>query len=434
MTVRIRLAETTEDLDALFRLRHRVFVEEKGWFPRQPDGRVADRFDAYPTTANIIAVIDGRVVGGIRFAAAGPPGMPTDRYFDFSPFLPPDARAFSGSMLCVEPDQRNIRRLVSAMIGIGYYWGLTQGLTHLVGATNPRVAPIFLATGARAAAPEFVDELTGLAVVPVVIDLSGLDGRFLAFARRQQVAHSFQSFERQLHRAGETIIRQGDEAAAAFVIVEGEVEVAPSDHGLARLGRGEAFGEVALLTSRRHPADVVAATDLELMVLERQAFQVPPEHDSEMAPWPDASSEQASVPASVQPEAGVPPARGREWWRRPRVLVEGSDPVWRRFVGELLGGDYELASCTGPELMRGGCPLVRGGRCVLAERADVILNTFDLERARRRGGPGAVPRPPVGGDHLPPLLRPPPPFDGPRGAVLHPRRLRGPDGPRRRPG
>src|SRR5262249_7293735 len=48
MTLRVRVAQTTAELDAVFRLRHQVFVEEEGYMPPRPDRRIADRFDAYP--------------------------------------------------------------------------------------------------------------------------------------------------------------------------------------------------------------------------------------------------------------------------------------------------------------------------------------------------------------------------------------------------
>jgi N-acyl-L-homoserine lactone synthetase len=285
MTHRIRLAETAADLDALFRLRHRVYAEEKGWLPGQADGRIADRFDALPHTANIVAVIEGRVVGGVRFVEAGPLGTPADHYFDFSPFLPPGARVGSGGMLCLEPDLRQTPRLLSAMVGMGYHWALARGITHLVAPITPEVAPIFLATGAQAVAPEFFHAESGLPVVPVMLDLADLGEHFLTFARRQGLAHFLRSFERQFHAAGETIIRQGDEGTALFVVVEGEVAVTLGEQRveLARLSRGETFGELAALTSRPRSADVVALTDVDLMVLDRPAFQAQLQSDPEVA-------------------------------------------------------------------------------------------------------------------------------------------------------
>ena len=42
---------------------------------------------------------------------------------------------------------------------------------------------------------------------------------------------------------------------------------------LATLGPGQIFGELALLTMRRRTANVVAATEVDLMVLERDVFR-----------------------------------------------------------------------------------------------------------------------------------------------------------------
>lgn len=286
MGIRIRFAETVEDLDALFRLRHRVYVEEKGWFPGEHDGRVTDRFDAYPNKVNVIAVVEGQVVGGARFVEASPVGTPADYFFDFSPFLPPDAKVGSGGMLCLAPDLRKTGGLVSSMIGMGYHWALGRGLTHLVVPFNPQVAPAFVAAGVRPVAPEFVHEKSGLPVVPAIFDLAELDERFLAFARRQGIEHFLQSFERQFHLAGETIVRQGDDGDAAFVVVEGQVAVMVGSGEkateLARLGRGEVFGEIALITSRPRTASVVALTDVDLMVLERDVFRAELRRDPEV--------------------------------------------------------------------------------------------------------------------------------------------------------
>jgi N-acyl-L-homoserine lactone synthetase len=286
MGIRIRFAETTSDLDALFRLRHRVYVEENKWFPPQREGRLVDRFDAFENTVNVIAVVQGQVVGGVRFVEAGPVGLPADYFFDFSPFLPDGARVASASMLCLEPHLRNSGGLVSAMLGMGYHWALNRGLTHLVAPSNPSLAPAFLGTGVRPVAEEFIHEETGLPVLPTILELAELDQRFLDFARRQGIKHFLQSLERQFHRQGETVLRQGHYGDAAFVVVDGEVAVivGSEDHDteVARLGRGELFGEIALLTTRPRTASVLAVTDVELMVLERDAFQAALRRDSEV--------------------------------------------------------------------------------------------------------------------------------------------------------
>ena len=54
-------------LDEAMRLRHKVFVEEKGWSRlRRPDGRDIDEFDT-PATVYHVAVVNGEVAGTQRF-------------------------------------------------------------------------------------------------------------------------------------------------------------------------------------------------------------------------------------------------------------------------------------------------------------------------------------------------------------------------------
>src|SRR3954463_13106798 len=134
MAVRIRQATSPTDFDQLFQVRHRVFVEEQRYFPPVHDGRLLDRFDAFPTTANIVASAHGRIVGGVRIVEPSAVGAPADEFFDFRPYLPAtNVRIGSGSMLVVEPEYRRIPRVTFAMLGMMYYWALVKGLTHITG-------------------------------------------------------------------------------------------------------------------------------------------------------------------------------------------------------------------------------------------------------------------------------------------------------------
>jgi CRP-like cAMP-binding protein len=124
-------------------------------------------------------------------------------------------------------------------------------------------------------ADRFLHEKTNLWVRPVILRVDALSERFLAFVKKHNIEHVLGAFERQFHREGEVIIRRGEDGHAAYVIVEGKVGVRVRDDGdwLAELGPGELFGEVSLLTSRARTANVVALTDVDLMVLERAAFR-----------------------------------------------------------------------------------------------------------------------------------------------------------------
>jgi NADH:ubiquinone reductase (H+-translocating) len=93
---------------------------------------------------------------------------------------------------------------------------------------------------------------------------------YINFARTQVVNQAH--FE-----PGDFIIHQGDVGDQFYVIISGEVEIIrESPDGqkvlLGKLGKGEYFGESALLTGRRRNASVQATTPVDLMCLGRDEF------------------------------------------------------------------------------------------------------------------------------------------------------------------
>jgi monovalent cation:H+ antiporter, CPA1 family len=68
------------------------------------------------------------------------------------------------------------------------------------------------------------------------------------------------------------ILRKGDRGDAVFFIASGAVEVIMPERRV-RLGSGEFFGEMALLSGRPRQADVVALTYCQLLVLRRSDFE-----------------------------------------------------------------------------------------------------------------------------------------------------------------
>ena len=77
----------------------------------------------------------------------------------------------------------------------------------------------------------------------------------------------------QSHRvaAGETVITQGEERPALWLVMNGEVDVLRSDAGgpakVARLGAGQVFGEMSFVTGEPASASVVASSETALMAL-----------------------------------------------------------------------------------------------------------------------------------------------------------------------
>jgi uncharacterized protein YhbP (UPF0306 family) len=77
--------------------------------------------------------------------------------------------------------------------------------------------------------------------------------------------------------AGDLIVRQGAPADKFFIIVDGEVEVLREEggqsHTVATLGRGQFFGEIAILRDTPRMATVRAKTAAVLFAMDRDVFR-----------------------------------------------------------------------------------------------------------------------------------------------------------------
>ena len=71
---------------------------------------------------------------------------------------------------------------------------------------------------------------------------------------------------------GEPVVREGDVGHELYLVSEGEVRVERAGREIARLGPGEFFGELALMSGERRNATVIAADPLETYVLGEAEF------------------------------------------------------------------------------------------------------------------------------------------------------------------
>jgi N-acyl-L-homoserine lactone synthetase len=180
--VLIRVAESAEDIDRLFRARHHVLAEVDGYVPLRADGRLCDRFDAYPSNRNLIAEHEGRIVGGLRFTEHSLAGTPPDEFFDFGPFLNAKTTRFgSASKLFLERAYRG-SPVAFTLYGVAYAWCLARGWTHVIGTANPETVPALVRSGYRPLTAEQFHAEQGLPFVPVLLDVSQLDPRLRRFA------------------------------------------------------------------------------------------------------------------------------------------------------------------------------------------------------------------------------------------------------------
>ena len=80
----------------------------------------------------------------------------------------------------------------------------------------------------------------------------------------QAIAHTH---DEDVFAARERVLRRGLSGGNFYVILEGEAVVEDRGQEVARLGRGEFFGELSALTGEPPAADVVAATTLRCLVI-----------------------------------------------------------------------------------------------------------------------------------------------------------------------
>ena len=97
-------------------------------------------------------------------------------------------------------------------------------------------------------------------------------------APREAVAETANRMEPVRAMAGQTIMRQGDEPDAFYLIVRGRVAVYlvaadGQEREVNRLGPGEFFGEIGLLTGAARIATVRAVEPSELLRLDQEAFR-----------------------------------------------------------------------------------------------------------------------------------------------------------------
>ena len=78
------------------------------------------------------------------------------------------------------------------------------------------------------------------------------------------------------YRDGERLFEQGDEGDAAYIVLDGAVDVlVPTDGGeisVAVLGKKEIFGEMAVLCDQPRTTAIAAKGELQVLRLERRAI------------------------------------------------------------------------------------------------------------------------------------------------------------------
>jgi len=84
---------------------------------------------------------------------------------------------------------------------------------------------------------------------------------------RPQLEAITHAYDEEMFPEGQRILRKGLTGAGLYVILDGVATIVLNDSEIARLGRGEFFGEVSSLLGDAPTADVVASTALRCLVI-----------------------------------------------------------------------------------------------------------------------------------------------------------------------
>ena len=137
------------------------------------------------------------------------------------------------------------------------------GVVMIIGIAMFAVPAGILATGFAAEIRKRNIVVTWHTVAKVPL-FAGLDAAHIA-----EIA---QLLKREIVPAKYAVVRRGEPADAMFFILSGEVEVDVQPHPR-RMGRGEYFGEIALLRDTVRTATVTAVTECELLALDVTDFR-----------------------------------------------------------------------------------------------------------------------------------------------------------------
>lgn len=129
-------------MEQAYRLRHQIFVEEKGWRDlAKPDGREIDQFDD-GHAVHMLAMQDERVVGYQRLLPTTRPYLLTEVLPELCEVAAPhSARVWEWTRYAVQRDARDRGRFLSpvgsALLTGLVEWGLENGIESIVIAMNP---------------------------------------------------------------------------------------------------------------------------------------------------------------------------------------------------------------------------------------------------------------------------------------------------------
>ena len=292
MAIRIKVAQTPNELEDAFGLRYQVSVGEEGYLDANsfPDEMVIDSYDRKSHVVNIVAYADSGAVGTMRIhlelGQDNPPGAQNqvgDIYQDlassWSEECDEQPRVGAISMLAVRRTWRHRRDVIRAMFKLAAGVAQAWSCTHMLAVSNPKTSGIYERVGFKTMEGSYRLECFGGHVAPMTCEFSKFHHwAFAGLAGSLKMLDFFSHrFQRLILAPEENVFRQGDRQGEAYIIDSGAIRISkggPSGEELtlATLGRGQMFGELALIDTQPRSAHATTLAMTELIALDGEEF------------------------------------------------------------------------------------------------------------------------------------------------------------------
>ena len=291
MSIRLKVANTAQELDDVFKLRHEVFIQERDKYTSSSldYNRIVNHFDTLPDVANIVAYAGSKAIATMRVSKDSQIGLPAEEYFDFSDIRSRFKKKYQdskgqepvivcGSMLAIHKDWRNKKNVIFALFktaaGVMYSWGAT----HAISTVSEDSLSLYGRLGCEAVSEPTWNESVGDTLIPLLCPFDKVfDWAFGSISTK--VSHFWldnfcSDFERLLLSPGEVVFSQNQPAKYAYAVDNGWVSISRKDpYGnemvLANLSNGALFGELAIFEGANRDASAMALMNTELIVIER---------------------------------------------------------------------------------------------------------------------------------------------------------------------
>ncbi|MBX3236339.1 MAG: GNAT family N-acetyltransferase [Nitrospiraceae bacterium] len=141
---RVTVLSSAEELDASFRLRHRIYVDSLGWVPASPDGREIDQYDGWATSLGVFGEED-RLLGVVRLLPSYGPMMIEHEFaglFEGSYNLIREPIANEITRLAIDPGERRQgekSKILLALLRGMYRWLTEQSVRYSYMVVEKRV-------------------------------------------------------------------------------------------------------------------------------------------------------------------------------------------------------------------------------------------------------------------------------------------------------